>query len=83
MAPEPARPEPVLRNGRGHNSERPAYHKKQTNKQKLIEISVMFCKFLDEEIKRKTFRDLLKDLAESGIRNQGTIQKLPASYMIP
>ena len=32
MAAEPARPEPVLRNGRGHNNERPAYHK--TNKQK-------------------------------------------------
>uniref|UniRef100_A0A8C9E6T2 Uncharacterized protein n=1 Tax=Phocoena sinus TaxID=42100 RepID=A0A8C9E6T2_PHOSS len=28
MAAEPARPEPVLRNGRGHNSERPAYRKK-------------------------------------------------------
>ena len=26
MATEPARPEPVLRDGRGHNSERPAYH---------------------------------------------------------
>uniref|UniRef100_A0A8C9BFQ8 Mediator of RNA polymerase II transcription subunit 25 von Willebrand factor type A domain-containing protein n=1 Tax=Phocoena sinus TaxID=42100 RepID=A0A8C9BFQ8_PHOSS len=25
MAAEPARPEPVLRNRRGHNSERPAY----------------------------------------------------------
>ena len=29
MAAEPARPEPVLRNGRGHNSERPAYRKKK------------------------------------------------------
>ena len=28
MAAEPARPEPVLRNGRGHSSERPAYRKK-------------------------------------------------------
>ena len=46
-------------------------------------MSVMSCNFLDEEIKRKTFRDLLKDLAESGIRYQGTIQKLPAPYMIP
>ena len=26
MAAEPARPEPVLHNWRGHNSERPAYH---------------------------------------------------------
>ncbi|XP_067561959.1 serine/threonine/tyrosine-interacting-like protein 1 isoform X3 [Pseudorca crassidens] len=31
MAAEPARPEPVLRNGRRHNSERPAY-RKQTKK---------------------------------------------------
>ena len=31
MAAEPARPEPVLRNGRGHNSERPAYRKKNKN----------------------------------------------------
>ena len=29
MVAEPARPEPVLRNGRGHNSERPAYRKKK------------------------------------------------------
>ena len=29
MAAEPVRPEPVLRNGRGHNSERPAYRKKK------------------------------------------------------
>ena len=29
MAAEPARLEPVLRNGRGHNRERPAYCKKQ------------------------------------------------------
>ncbi|XP_049569015.1 11-beta-hydroxysteroid dehydrogenase 1 isoform X2 [Orcinus orca] len=28
MAAEPACPEPVLRNGRGHSTERPAYHKK-------------------------------------------------------
>ena len=32
MAAEPARPEPVLHNGRGHNSERPAYHKKKPTK---------------------------------------------------
>ena len=32
MAAEPARPEPVLRNGRGHNSERPAYRKKKKKK---------------------------------------------------
>ena len=29
MAAGPARPEPVLRNGRGHSSERPAYQKKK------------------------------------------------------
>ena len=29
MAAEPARPEPVLRNGRGHNSERPVYRKEK------------------------------------------------------
>ena len=29
--PEPARPEPVLHNGRGHNSERPAYRQKKEN----------------------------------------------------
>ena len=33
MAAEPARPEPVLLNGRGHDSERPAYHQK---KKKII-----------------------------------------------
>uniref|UniRef100_A0A8C6AP51 PX domain-containing protein n=2 Tax=Monodon monoceros TaxID=40151 RepID=A0A8C6AP51_MONMO len=31
MAAEPARPEPVLRNGRDHNSERLAYRKKKKN----------------------------------------------------
>ena len=31
MAAEPARPEPVLRNGRGHDSERPVYRKKKKN----------------------------------------------------
>ena len=36
MTPEPARPEPVLRDGRGHNSERPAYRKK-TNKKTFRE----------------------------------------------
>ena len=34
MAVEPACPEPVLRNGRGHNSERPAYRKKKKKKKK-------------------------------------------------
>ena len=29
MAAEPVRPEPVLRNRRGHNSERPTYSKKK------------------------------------------------------
>ena len=33
MAAEPARPEPVLCNGRGHNGERPTYRKKK-NKNK-------------------------------------------------
>ena len=33
----------------------------------------MFYNFLDEEIKRKIFRGLLKDLDESRIRNQGTV----------
>ena len=32
MAAEPAHLEPVLRSGRGHNSERPAYHKNKQNK---------------------------------------------------
>ena len=32
MAAEPARPEPVLRNGRGHNSERPTYRKEKPPK---------------------------------------------------
>ena len=35
MAAEPARPEPVLRNGRGHNSERPAYRKKKKKSEKV------------------------------------------------
>uniref|UniRef100_A0A8C9DY73 Uncharacterized protein n=1 Tax=Phocoena sinus TaxID=42100 RepID=A0A8C9DY73_PHOSS len=40
MAAEPAHPEPVLCNRRGHNSERPAYCKnKQTNKQNYNEVS--------------------------------------------
>ena len=39
MAAEPARPEPVLRNGRGHNSERPAYRKKTKKPQTLQENS--------------------------------------------
>ena len=34
MAAEPACPEPVLRNGRGHNSERPAYRKKKKGKKR-------------------------------------------------
>ena len=40
MAAGPARPEPVLHNGRGHNSERPAYHKikkKKSDKNKETE----------------------------------------------
>ena len=37
MATEPARPEPVLRNGRGHNSERPVYRKKKKKKKKWAE----------------------------------------------
>ena len=32
MAVEPARPEPVLLNGRGHNSERPVYHTQKNQK---------------------------------------------------
>ena len=36
MAADPARPEPVLRNRRGHNSEGPAYH--ITDKQMLREL---------------------------------------------
>ena len=32
MAAEPVRPEPVLHNGRGRNSERPAYRKKKKEK---------------------------------------------------
>ena len=35
-AAESARPQPVLRNGRGHNSERPAYRKKKKLKKKLV-----------------------------------------------
>ena len=34
MAAEPVRPEPVLRNGRGRNSERPTYQKKKQTKHK-------------------------------------------------
>ena len=36
----PARPEPVPRNGRGHNSERPAYHHNNNNNNKKSESSV-------------------------------------------
>ena len=32
MAAGPAHPEPLLRNGRGHNSERAAYRKEKQNK---------------------------------------------------
>ena len=41
MAAEPARPEPVLRNGRGHNSERPAYH---THKKRAEDLNRHFPK---------------------------------------
>ena len=34
MAAEPAHPEPVLRDGRGHSSERPAYRKKNKKQNK-------------------------------------------------
>ena len=37
MAAEPARPEPVLRNGRDHNSERPAYRKKKKKVDRILE----------------------------------------------
>ena len=43
---EPARLEPVLRNGRGHNSERPTYSK--TKKQNLMIISIDAEKALDK-----------------------------------
>ena len=36
MASEPAHPEPVLRNGRGHTSERTAYRKKKKKKKKNL-----------------------------------------------
>ena len=36
MATEPVHPEPVLCNGRGHNSERPMYHKKNQKRDKWI-----------------------------------------------
>ena len=36
MATEPAHPEPVLRNRRGHNSERPAYRKNKTKQNKNL-----------------------------------------------
>ena len=39
VAAEPARLEPVLRNGRGHNSERPAYRKKK--REKLFESPIL------------------------------------------
>ena len=35
MAAEPVRPEPVLRNGRGHNSERPVYRKNKTKQSRM------------------------------------------------
>ena len=41
MAAEPARPKPVLRNGRGHNSERPAYRK--TKNKKTVEEQFAEC----------------------------------------
>ena len=36
MATEPAHPEPVLRNGKGHNSERPASRKKHKKKDLVL-----------------------------------------------
>ena len=47
MATEPACPEPVLRNRRGHNSERPAYHKKKrkTKKKSLKKHILSFINF--------------------------------------
>ena len=49
MAAEPARPGPVLRNGRGHNSKRPAYRKETTNKQKTI----VYLHFYNEQLEMK------------------------------
>ena len=43
MAAEPARPEPVLHNGRGHNSERPAYRKKKKKCLPSALTSLGFC----------------------------------------
>ena len=40
MAAEPARPEPVLHNGRGHNSERPVYRKTKTKTHSNLTASV-------------------------------------------
>lgn len=41
---------------------------------------VMSCNFLAEEIKRRIFRDLLRDLDESGIRNQGRTRNYQFLY---
>ena len=47
MASESAHPEPVLRNGRGHNSERPEYSKKKKKKKYLLSAYYMPGPLLD------------------------------------
>ena len=51
MAAEPAHPEPMLHNGRGHNSERPVYSKKKKKERKK------YCEQRDKEQEMRTKKE--------------------------
>ena len=69
MAAEPARPEPVLRNGRGRSGERPAYRKtnKQTNKKKPTKKQnpSVFLYTINKQLEDKNLKKLCHFLGEA------------------
>ena len=67
MAAEPARPEPVLRNRRGHNSERPAYRKNNNSKKKhgLLFLSDKILLFWVKNTSSNNTRVLRKERSDS------------------
>ena len=58
MAAEPAHPEPVLRSGRGHSSERPTYRKK---KKKMVNKGES--DGIMDRVVRTKFHDICKTLS--------------------
>ncbi|XP_033695798.1 serine/threonine/tyrosine-interacting-like protein 1 isoform X2 [Tursiops truncatus] len=70
MAAEPARPEPVLRNGRRHNSERPAYRKQKN-------YTVLVRTLQERDVRSK------REYDESHVITARLVKKRAGEYLIP